>query len=1006
MTLRALLLTVLSAFLLAAPAASQAPGHTPGSWKQVETEHFLFLYPKEMEEWALDMARRMEAVHHAVTGLIGHVPGERVTVLVDDPGNVSNGSMSPGPLLYMWPTPPDPRSMIGENRGWGEILAVHEYAHAVHLTRPTRNPFRSFLWWLAPIPIQPMMLSTPRWLTEGYATYVEGILTGSGRPHGVWRPAILRTWALEGQLPTYGAVSGTGGYLGGAMAYLVGSAYVDWLVEREGREERRDAGELGAAVLPDLWARMTARQVRDFSQAFQGVFGHPPDELYGLFTVDVTARALEARRAVEAAGGPVEGELFQRLRWSTGDPAVSPDGKRIALALASSDEPARIVVIASTPDTVPTRERERLEEVLEKDPQDVAPVRRLPRAQKPEATLQPDFGRSYRNPRWLPGGQEILVVRDVTVENGRLRPELFLWEWEKGKLRQLTRGEAVREADPAHDGTWAAGTRCLEGHCDIVRVELGSGAVTTLARSDMLSPYSRPRVSPDGKTIVASRQMEGGWRLVAMGADGSSERVLGPDDGAARLDAEFVPDGSALVLTSTLGGIPNLEILELATGEVKALTRALGAAVAPAVAATHQDTAATALAGPGSQPVPSSVSPRTVSAATSANVFFLSLHSRGWDLRRIGLTKAAETAAFVDSELSPAAPLGPREAPPFPAAPLDPPVGYGTGPRYWSWWPMVSLAREGYAGGLALHGTDPIGRVTWQFRGMYGSRDAWRGGALDLLWRGSRPWIQAQGFLADGPLPRGEEAQVPGEYRSLTEGYYGGFAALSLQRIRDRGSVALRLGGSSGSMEGERRTLGFASLRLSARQTPGKLQMRQSLDLSAFTGRTAGEDWTRFLATGTVNVGSQSTSLGVSGTIGEIRTSSDPPEAQNSLGARGSPEAFQVGGTESLLLDPAILSQRVTMPALDPGFLRGTRMRTATAELRSQLLGRLFFWAGDVEGGDRGWIRVVGAETAEAVSAMPFIRLPSATFRFGSAYLLDKPYRGAWRWWVVLGWRP
>jgi hypothetical protein len=984
------LAVVASTGLLAfSPAHPQAPGHTPGSWKQVETEHFLFLYPEELAEWTLDMARRMEAVHQAVTNLIGHVPGKRVTVLVDDPGNLSNGSTSPGPLLYMWPTPPDPRSMVGENRGWGEILAVHELAHAVHLTRPTRNPVRSFLWRLAPIPIQPMMIRTPRWLTEGYATYVEGILTGSGRPHGVWRPAILRTWALEGQIPTYGAVSSTGGYLGGAMAYLVGSAYVEWLLEREGR---------GDSVLPDLWARMTAREVRDFSQAFQGVFGHPPDELYGHFTVDVTEQALAARRAVEEAGGVVDGGLFQRLRWSTGDPAVSPDGERIALALASEDEPARIVVIASTPDTVPTKERERREEILRKDPQDVPPVERLPRRQKPEATLWPDFGHSYRQPRWLPDGRGILVVRDVAVENGRLRPELFVWDWETGAVRQVTRRESVREADPAPDGTWAAGLRCLEGRCDIVRVDLMSGAVITLAGSDILSPYSSPRVSPDGSTIVAGRQVEGIWRLVVMDAAGTRERLLGPDDGAARFDAEFLPGGTELVLTSTRGGIPNLEILDLASGQVRALSRVLGAAVAPAVVGGAR--ADSAGSGPPSSDAGASsergVAPSSLDhEAPGDDVFFLSLHSRGWDLRRISLADPAVAPAAVDSELSPAAPVGPRETPPFPAAPLSPIRGYGFGPRFWSWWPMMSLApTEGYAGGLVVHGTDPIGRLTWQVRGMYGSQEGWRGGSLGLLWRGFRPRVQVEGFLADGSLPREEGAPGPNGYRSLTEGYYGGLAALALERSRDRTGVGLRIGGSWGRLGGEDRTLGFASWNLGARQSPGRLRLAQSVGVATSAGRTAGEDWTRWLATGALEVGGRSAGLLISGSVGQA----DAPA--------GSSEAFQVGGTEPLLFDPAILPQRVAMPALPPGFLRGTRVGTARAELRSQILGSLFFWAGDVEGDDRGWFKVVGAETAEDSPPIPFLRLPSASLRVGSAYLLDRPYRGQWRWWMVLGWRP
>ena len=96
----------------AAPVAGQAPGHSTGDWKRVETENFLFLYPEELAGWALPMAERMEAVRDAVQALVGFAPEDRVTVLVDDPSNVSNGSMSPGPILFMWPTPPNPRSMI------------------------------------------------------------------------------------------------------------------------------------------------------------------------------------------------------------------------------------------------------------------------------------------------------------------------------------------------------------------------------------------------------------------------------------------------------------------------------------------------------------------------------------------------------------------------------------------------------------------------------------------------------------------------------------------------------------------------------------------------------------------------------------------------------------------------------------------------------------------------------------------------------------------------------
>ncbi len=159
---------------------------------------------------------------------------------------------------------------------------------------------------MLPLRLGPVPLRTPRWAVEGYATYVEGRLTGSGRPHGAARAAYLRQWALEGKLPTYAQLSSGGDFAAGAMAYLVGSAYLEWLVAQR-----------GDSSLVAVWRRLSARQPRSFAQAFAGVYGAPPDELYGRFTVDLTRRALAVRDTLAAAGLDT-GVLVQRRRWSTG----------------------------------------------------------------------------------------------------------------------------------------------------------------------------------------------------------------------------------------------------------------------------------------------------------------------------------------------------------------------------------------------------------------------------------------------------------------------------------------------------------------------------------------------------------------------------------------------------------------------------------------------------------------------------------------------------------------
>src|SRR5207237_2026988 len=112
------------------------------------------------------------------------------------------------------------------------------------------------------LPVGPIALSAPRWVSEGYATMIEGDLTGSGRPHSAYRAAVLRKWAQTGRLPRYADLEANHSFLGMSMAYLAGSAYLEWLEERS-----------GAGSLQKWWRRWTRHKGLRLIVGFEAFFG-------------------------------------------------------------------------------------------------------------------------------------------------------------------------------------------------------------------------------------------------------------------------------------------------------------------------------------------------------------------------------------------------------------------------------------------------------------------------------------------------------------------------------------------------------------------------------------------------------------------------------------------------------------------------------------------------------------------------------------------------------------
>ncbi|MGA9117799.1 MAG: LpqB family beta-propeller domain-containing protein, partial [Bacteroidota bacterium] len=568
--------------------------HPELTWKTIETEHFNVLYHEGAERTARVISKVAEDIYEPITSLYHHKPDGKVTFVVRDYDDISNGA------AYFFENKIEiyAPSMDFELRGthnWLRNVVTHEFTHVVQIQTSMKFGRRVpsiYLQWLGyeserrpdvlygyPNVIVSYPLSgfvVPAWFAEGVAQYNRADLR-----YDFWdthRDMILRSYALDNKMLTWEQMGVFGKTsLGNESSYNAGFAFVGYIARTYGEDKLREisrdlssltvvtidaaiehaVGKPGAEVYDD-WRRDMERDYNErvapirknlreglpFLKDDESVVS--PGEKIGTETI-FRPRSLPPGAHLEDCCFYAAGTGFANMY-----PAYSPDGTKVAYVSTKGGDyfslSSLYVFDFSTGQ---------------------------------DSLIMPGV---RTEPAWSPDGK-MLYYGKATRDHPHwsYQFDIYRYDLQKREEQRLTNGKRAASPTVSPDGSQIAFVVNGDGTTNLAVMNSdGTGYHVITNYADGEQVYG-PKWSPRGDRIVFDYSIRDGRDIAWIKPDGSDIQFLvkGPADTRC---AAISPDGSKLYYSSDETGIFNIYSRDIAKDTTTQLTNVLGGAFFPTVA--------------------------------------------------------------------------------------------------------------------------------------------------------------------------------------------------------------------------------------------------------------------------------------------------------------------------------------------------------------------------------------------------------------------------------------
>ena len=524
------------------PGAAEAAKWDPRyRWNTLFTDHFAIHFHQGETELALELAQSAEEVHDLLVPFMDWEPAFRTQVVLVDPTDSANGYATtiPNNTIVIYAAPPTPESSLDNYEHWIWSIFVHEYAHILQIDKTDGVPkvLRQILGRV----IMPGGV-LPRWMTEGFATWVETRFSAGGRGRSTYTDMLLRSAALEGKLPRIDTADGLGHrWPAGQLRYLYGARFHFEVAERSGK---------GAEGWVDFHRRH-GRSVFPLYLPAKETFGETFSRTWKAWRAELSSDYLSQAEAIAADGrGITSTRVLASREGRPSSPRYSPDGRSVLYAHSSAHEGASI--------------------------------RRVQRDNSRDERVSRGAAAS------LDGREQVLFSSLKRTNRYALHRDLYKLDLETGKRRRLSRGARLSDAALHPSGSWAVAVHTAAGQSQLVRLDLPAetnnkdlAQLTPLTAAKDGSHYAHPAWDPSGERLAVSVWKPGGFRDIhVFDASGNHLRAL-TWDRASDTDPVWAPDGEHLIFASDRDGIWNLYAYRWVDAAFFRVTRLLGGATQP-----------------------------------------------------------------------------------------------------------------------------------------------------------------------------------------------------------------------------------------------------------------------------------------------------------------------------------------------------------------------------------------------------------------------------------------